>query len=67
MFPFSKYKRSSRLQHHGSIAAAGLYPAVDKEEKGWGSGAKGGAGKELKNDLEGSTDAARSLRWLRKK
>jgi len=47
IFRYLRHKQSSRLRHHGNVAAAGLYPAVD--ESAHAAGSSGGV-KELKND-----------------
>lgn len=42
-----RHKQRSRLQHHGNIAAAGLYPVIDESAVAAESGG-GGSGKEVK-------------------
>jgi len=45
-----RHKQRSRLQHHGNIAAAGLYPVIDESADAAASGGGGGGGgsKEVK-------------------
>ena len=32
-FRHQRYKKNSRLRHHGTIAAAGLYPVIDESDR----------------------------------